>query len=79
MQVGKVGDNPVEAQDDVDELEEYIKLGVELSMKSTSGGHVNDSPPETLLSPAVHDFEQPRFGLITARLFGTKSRFSMAA
>jgi hypothetical protein len=61
--VGKVGDGPVEAQDDVDAPEEYVK----------------DSQPEMLLSPAVHDFERPRFGLTAARPFGTKSRSSMAA
>ena len=77
--VGKVGDGLVEAQNDVDEPEEYVRLSVGLSTKSTLGGHVKDSQPEMLLSSAVHDFERPRFGLTAARPFCTKSRSSMAA
>jgi hypothetical protein len=43
----KVVNSPVEAQDEIDEPDENVKLGVGLSTKSVSGGHVKDSPTET--------------------------------
>ena len=77
--VGTFGDSPVDAHEDAEEPDENVKLGVGLSTKSVSGRHTKDSSTETLLSPAVHESERPRFGLITVRPFGTKSQSSIAA
>ena len=65
--------------EDAEEPDENVKLGIGISKKSVSGRHTKDSPTEALLSPAARECEQPRFGLIAARPFGTKSRSSIAA
>ena len=78
-EVGTFGDSPVDVHKDAEEPDENVKLGVGLSTKSVSGRHTKNSPTERLLSPAVHECERPRFGLIAAPPFGTKSRSSIAA